>query len=64
MKKILILILLLIIPLSLLAMANSEETKTVIEFQTTAEGLPFQKEQLDEIFNLAKNSIDKIITMY
>lgn len=35
MKKILILILLLIIPLSLFAMANSEETKTVIEFETT-----------------------------
>lgn len=35
MKKILILIILLIIPLSLFAMANSEETKTVIEFETT-----------------------------
>ena len=36
----------------------------IIEFQTTAEGLPFKKEQLDEIYNLAKNSIDKIIKMY
>jgi ribonuclease PH len=36
----------------------------IIEFQTTAEGLPFNKEQMDEIFNIAKISIDKIITMY
>ena len=36
----------------------------IIEFQTTAEGLPFEKEQLDEIFNVAKNAIFKIIKMY
>ena len=36
----------------------------IIEFQTTAEGLPFEKSQLDEIYSLAKNSIDKIISMY
>ena len=36
----------------------------IIEFQTTAEGLPFEKTQLDEIYNIAKNSIDKIIQMY
>lgn len=36
----------------------------IIEFQTTAEGLPFSKEQLDEIYTLAKNSIDEIIKMY
>ena len=36
----------------------------IIEFQTTAEGSPFKKSQLDEIYNLAKNSIDKIIKMY
>lgn len=36
----------------------------IIEFQTTAEGLPFNKEQMDEIYSLAKNSIDKIIKMY
>ena len=36
----------------------------IIEFQTTAEGLPFEKNQLDEIFDVAKKSIDKIVTMY
>ena len=36
----------------------------IIEFQTTAEGLPFEKNQLDEIYNIAKSSIDKIISMY
>ena len=36
----------------------------IIEFQTTAEGLPFEKEQLDEIYSLAKTAIDKIITLY
>ena len=36
----------------------------IIEFQTTAEGLPFDKTQMDEIYTLAKNSIDKIIKMY
>ena len=36
----------------------------IIEFQTTAEGLPFEKQQLDEIFTLAKQSIDKIIKLY
>ena len=36
----------------------------IIEFQTTAEGLPFEKNQLDEIYNVAKSSIDKIISMY
>ena len=36
----------------------------IIEFQTTAEGLPFEKSQLDEIYNVAKSSIDKIISMY
>lgn len=36
----------------------------IIEFQTTAEGEPFEKEKMDKIYNLAKNSIDKIIKMY
>ena len=36
----------------------------IIEFQTTAEGAPFEKKQMDEIFSLAKSSIEKIIEMY
>ena len=36
----------------------------IIEFQTTAEGLPYQKSQLDEIYEIAKNSIEKIMTLY
>lgn len=36
----------------------------IIEFQTTAEGEPFSKAQMDEIYNLAKSAIDKIITLY
>ena len=36
----------------------------IIEFQTTAEGNPFEKEQLLEIFDLAQNAIKKIIEMY
>ncbi len=36
----------------------------IIEFQTTAEGAPFEKSQLDEIFNLANNAIKKIISLY
>ena len=36
----------------------------IIEFQTTAEGAPFEKRQLDEIYNLANNAIQKIISMY
>ncbi len=36
----------------------------IIEFQTTAEGLPFSKNQMDEIFNIAKKSIEKIVKLY
>ena len=36
----------------------------IIEFQTTAEGAPFEKSQLDEIYNIANNAIQKIIAMY
>lgn len=36
----------------------------IIEFQTTAEGIPFSKSQMDEIFTLAKEAIDKIISAY
>ncbi len=36
----------------------------IIEFQTTAEGEPFSKEQMDELFALAKGAIEKIISAY
>ena len=36
----------------------------IIEFQTTAEGAPFNKKELDEIYDLAHSSIQKIIEMY
>lgn len=36
----------------------------IIEFQTTAEGEPFEQEKMIEIFNVAKNGIQKIIAMY
>ena len=36
----------------------------IIEFQTTAEGKPFNKQQMDEIFIYAYNSICKIIETF
>ncbi len=36
----------------------------IIEFQTTAEGEPYDQNQLMEIFNTAKQGIDTIIKMY
>ena len=36
----------------------------IIEFQTTAEGAPYDEEQLMQLFNIAKKSINKIIEMY
>lgn len=36
----------------------------IIEFQTTAEGLPYDKKQLDEIYEVAYKSINKIIEIY
>ena len=36
----------------------------IIEFQTTAEGEPFTKEQMDVIFKLANSAIQKIINLY
>ena len=36
----------------------------IIEFQTTAEGAPYEYSQMSEIFNLAKSGIDKIIDKY
>lgn len=46
--------------------ANVVLTKSgkIIEFQTTAEGEPFEKKQLDEIFETAKKGIDEIISKY
>lgn len=40
------------------------KSSKIIEFQTTAEGAPFEKSQLDEIYNIANNAIQKIISMY
>lgn len=40
------------------------KSSKIIEFQTTAEGAPFEKAQLDEIYNLANNAIQKIISLY
>lgn len=36
----------------------------IIEFQTTAEGEPYEQEKMLEIFNTAKKGIQKIIAMY
>ena len=36
----------------------------IIEFQTTAEGEPYEYAQMVEIFNTAKNGIEKIVEMY
>lgn len=40
------------------------KSSKIIEFQTTAEGAPFEKFQLDEIYTLANNAINQIISMY
>ena len=40
------------------------KSSKIIEFQTTAEGAPFEKAQLDEIYNLANEAIQKIISLY
>lgn len=36
----------------------------IVDFQTTAEGEPYEKEQMIELFDTAKTGIDKIIKMY
>ena len=36
----------------------------IIEFQTTAEGEPYEYQQMIEIFNIAKHGIDQIIEKY
>ena len=40
------------------------KSSKIIEFQTTAEGAPFEKSQLDEIYNIANEAIQKIISLY
>ena len=40
------------------------KSSKIIEFQTTAEGAPFEKSQLDEIYILANEAIQKIISLY
>lgn len=46
--------------------ANVVLTKSgkIIEFQTTAEGKPFSREELTAIFDIAKSGINDIIKMY
>ncbi len=36
----------------------------IIDFQTTAEGEPYEYEKMLELFNVAKSGIDKIIALY
>ncbi len=36
----------------------------IVDFQTTSEGEPFEKSQMDELFEIAKSGIDQIISMY
>lgn len=36
----------------------------IVDFQTTAEGEPYEKSQMLELFEVAKGGIDKIIKMY
>lgn len=36
----------------------------IVDFQTTAEGEPYEKSQMLELFDIAKGGIDKIIEMY
>ncbi len=40
------------------------KSSKIIEFQTTAEGEPFTKQQLDEIYNLTNTAILRIIDLY
>lgn len=46
--------------------ANVVLTKSgkIIEFQTTAEGAPYEATQMLEIFNIAQDGIQKIIDKY
>ena len=40
------------------------KSKKIIEFQTTAEGNPFEQPQLLELFETASSGIEKIISLY
>ena len=40
------------------------KSSKIIEFQTTAEGAPFEKKQLDEIYSVANKAIQEIISLY
>lgn len=40
------------------------KSSKIIEFQTTAEGAPFTKSQLDEIYDTANTAVQKIISLY
>lgn len=40
------------------------ESGKIVDFQTTSEGEPYEKSQMDELFETAKSGIDKIIKMY
>ena len=46
--------------------SNAVMTKSgkVIEFQTTAEGDPYDIEKMNQIVDLSKNAIQKIISLY
>jgi len=36
----------------------------IVDFQTTSEGEPYEKEKMDELFDIASGAIKKIIAMY
>lgn len=40
------------------------ESGKIVDFQTTAEGAPYDYERMLELFSIAKSGIDKIIKMY
>ena len=40
------------------------ESGKIIEFQTTAEGAPYEEKQMFEILNVAKKGINEIVKMY
>ena len=40
------------------------ESGKIVDFQTTSEGEPYEKSQMDELFQIASSGIKKIIKMY